>query len=219
MAISLGDQVPNFEADTTQGSINFYQWAGDSWVVLVSHPNQFRPVCATALGELAKLSDEFERRNIKVLIVSCAPMSSFDQWSNDVLDTQGVAIQHPVVIDSSARIATMYGMIHPGMSETVPMRVTMIVSPDKRLRVDMALPSSLGRNFNEILRLCDSLQLTERYDVATPAGWQWGDDVIIVPGMSTEEANKKFPGGWDEQRSYLRVVKQPGESGTSGPRP
>lgn len=210
MTLTLGQQVPNFHADTTQGSIDFYEWAAQSWVLLVSHPKQFRPVCATELAQLARLSGEFSKRNIKVLALNADSLQGAERWAVDILETQGVAVNFPVIFDPERRIASMYGMMHPEMSAVAPMRTTFIISPDKHLRVTLALPSSLGRDFNDVLRMCDSLQLTDTYKVATPAGWQSGDDVIIVPGMSEEEAKLRFPDGWHEKRPYLRMVPQPG---------
>ena len=218
MAIRLGDTAPDFTAETTEGTINFHEWLGDSWGVLFSHPKDFTPVCTTELGECARIKPEFDRRNVKIIGLSVDPIDSHKGWAKDIEETQGAALNFPVIADPDRKIADMYDMIHPNASDTFTVRSVYIIGPDKKVKLMLTYPASTGRNFNEILRVIDSLQLTANYSVATPANWKDGDDVIIVPSMSDEEANEKFPAGWKPVKPYLRVTPQPNkkEAATSG---
>ena len=218
MAIRLGDTAPDFTAETTEGTINFHEWLGDSWGVLFSHPKDFTPVCTTELGECARIKPEFDRRNVKIIGLSVDPIDSHKGWAKDIEETQGAALNFPVIADPDRKIADMYDMIHPNASDTFTVRSVYIIGPDKKVKLMLTYPASTGRNFNEILRVIDSLQLTANYSVATPANWKDGDDVIIVPSMSDEEAKEKFPAGWKPVKPYLRVTPQPNkkEAATSG---
>ena len=209
MTLQLGDTVPDFEADTTEGQIHFHDWIEGSWAVLFSHPKDFTPVCTTELGAVAKLKPEFDRRGVKVIGLSVDPVSEHKKWAEDIEETQGAALNFPLIADPDRTIADLYGMIHPNASDTLTVRSVYIVGPDKKLKLSLVYPASTGRNFDEILRAIDSLQLTANHSVATPADWKRGEDVIIVPSVSDEEAREKFPGGWKTVKPYLRVVPEP----------
>ncbi|HEY8509010.1 MAG TPA: peroxiredoxin [Steroidobacteraceae bacterium] len=209
MALQIGDTAPDFRAVTTAGTIQFHEWLGSSWGVLFSHPKDFTPVCTTELGYTEKLRPEFEKRNVKVIGLSVDPLEDHVRWSDDIEATQGARPRFPLIADPQREVATLYGMIHPNASTTLTVRSVFIIDPERKIRAMITYPASTGRNFDEILRVIDSLQLTDRFKVATPVNWKQGDDVIIVPSVSNEEAKKLFPEGWNEQRPYLRLVKQP----------
>ena len=209
MAVRLGDQAPDFTAETTEGTINFHEWLGDSWGVLFSHPKDFTPVCTTELGYVAKIKPEFDKRNVKVIGLSVDPLDSHSQWQKDIEETQGTAVNFPMIADADKAVSDKYDMIHPNASDTTTVRSVFVVGPDKNVKLTLTYPASTGRNFDELLRVIDSLQLTAYKKVATPANWKNGEDVIIVPSVSDEEAKELFPDGWDEQKPYLRVTKQP----------
>ncbi len=209
MALRLGDISPNFTAETTEGTIDFHEWLGNGWGVLFSHPKDFTPVCTTELGEAARLKPEFDRRNVKVIGLSVDPTDSHKRWAEDIRETQGSALNFPVIADPNHRVAELYDMIHPEISDVFTVRSVFIIGPDKKVKLMITYPASTGRNFDEILRVIDSLQLTANYSVATPVNWKDGDDVIIVPSLSDDAAKEKFPGGWKTIRPYLRLVPQP----------
>ncbi|MDQ1356834.1 MAG: thioredoxin-dependent peroxiredoxin [Acidimicrobiaceae bacterium] len=209
MAIQLGDIAPDFTADTTEGTVVFHEWLGDGWGVLFSHPKDFTPVCTTELGAVAKLKDEFEKRNTKVVAVSVDPLDSHERWISDIEETQGTTMNFPIIADPDRKVADLYGMIHPNASDTMTVRSVFVVGPDKKVKLTLTYPASTGRNFQELLRVLDSLQLTAGYSVATPADWKNGEDVIIVPAVSDEAAKEKFPKGWDAKKPYLRITPQP----------
>jgi len=209
MTLRIGDNAPDFEADTTAGRIRFHDWLGTAWGVLFSHPKDFTPVCTTELGYTAKLKSEFEKRNVKVIGLSVDPVESHVKWEKDIEETQGQAVNFPMIGDSDRSIATLYDMIHPNANDTMTVRSVFIVDPNNKVRLTITYPASTGRNFDEILRVIDSMQLTDKYKVATPVNWKNGDDVIIVPAVSNDDAKTLFPGGWDEKKPYLRLVKQP----------
>ena len=209
MAIRLGDTAPDFKADTTEGPIQFHDWIGDGWGVLFSHPKDFTPVCTTELGEVAKLKSEFDKRNVKVVGLSVDKVGDHKKWSEDIKETQGVAVNFPLIDDASRKVSDLYDMIHPEADDTMTVRSVFVIGPDKKVKLTITYPASTGRNFDEILRVIDSLQLTADYQVATPVNWKDGDDVIIVPAVSNEEAKKKFPKGFKEMKPYLRVTPQP----------
>lgn len=209
MAIRLGDIAPDFTAVTTEGTIRFHEWLGDSWGVLFSHPKDFTPVCTTELGSLAGLKKEFDKRNVKVVGLSVDPVDSHQRWAADIKETQGNALNFPVIADSDRKVSDLYDMIHPNANDTLTVRSVFVIGPDKKVKLTLTYPASTGRNFTELLRVIDSLQLTAKHSVATPANWTHGEDVIIVPSVSNEEAKKKFPGGWRELKPYLRLVPQP----------
>ena len=209
MTVQLGDVAPDFTADTTEGTINFHEWKDGSWAVLFSHPKDFTPVCTTELGYTAKLRSEFAARNVKVIGLSCDSVEDHRVWSQDILDTQGISPNFPMIGDPDATVANLYGMIHPNASDTMTVRSVFVIGPDNLVKLMITYPASTGRNFDEVLRVIDSLQLTAHHKVATPVNWQHGEDVIIVPALSNDEAAERFPGGWDEQKPYLRVVPQP----------
>jgi len=209
MSLRLGDTVPNFTASTTEGEINFYEYLGDGWGVLFSHPADYTPVCTTELGKTALLKDEFAKRNVKVLAVSVDPMDKHMGWRNDINETQNCNVDFPIIADDNRNVSTLYDMIHPNASETFTVRSLFIIGPDKKLKLSLTYPASTGRNFNEVLRVIDSLQLTANYSVATPADWNHGEDVIVVPAVSTEDAMKKFPKGVKIVKPYLRYTPQP----------
>ena len=210
MALQLNDAAPDFTQESTQGPISFHDWAGDSWVVLFSHPKDFTPVCTTELGVVAKLKPEFDRRNVKVIGLSVDPADSHAGWAKDIEETQGAALNFPLIADHDRKVSDLYGMIHPNASDTMTVRSVFVIDPQKKVRLTLTYPAATGRNFDELLRVIDSLQLTDNHKVATPANWRQGGDVIIVPSVSDEAAKELFPGGWDTQKPYLRVVKQPG---------
>ena len=209
MAVRLGDDAPNFTADTTEGELNFYDWKGDSWAVLFSHPKDFTPVCTTELGTVARLKPEFDKRNVKVIGLSVDPVDSHSKWADDIAETQGTAVNFPMIGDPERKVADLYDMIHPNASDTMTVRSVFVIGPDKKVKLTLTYPASTGRNFDEILRVIDSLQLTANYKVATPANWKDGEDVIIVPAVSDEDAKALFPDGWDAKKPYLRVTPQP----------
>jgi thioredoxin-dependent peroxiredoxin len=209
MALRLGDVAPNFKAQTTAGEIDFYEYLGDSWGILFSHPADFTPVCTTELGKTALLKDEFERRNVKILAVSVDPLDRHKGWVNDINETQNVEVNFPIIADSDRTVSSLYDMIHPNASETFTVRSLFVIGPDKKVKLMITYPASTGRNFNEVLRVVESLQLTASFGVATPADWKHGDDVIVVPAVSTEDAIKKFPKGVKVVKPYLRYTPQP----------
>ncbi len=210
MAIRLGDTAPNFTAETTQGTITFHDWLGDSWGVLFSHPKDFTPVCTTELGAVAHLADEFARRNVKVIGLSVDPVESHVTWEADIAETQGAEVNFPMIGDPDRVVADLYDMIHPNANDTLTVRSVFVIAPDKSVKLTLTYPASTGRNFDEILRVIDSLQLTAAHKVATPANWTDGDDVIIGSAVTDEEATTLFPQGWTTVKSYLRVLPQPG---------
>jgi alkyl hydroperoxide reductase subunit AhpC len=209
MSLRLGDTAPNFVAQTTEGEIDFHQYLGDSWGVLFSHPADFTPVCTTELGKTAKLQDEFKKRNVKVLAVSVDALDKHFSWRNDINETQGCSVNFPIIADENRVVANAYDMIHPNASETFTVRSLFVIGSDKKVKLIITYPASTGRNFNEVLRVIDSLQLTAKYSVATPADWQQGEDVIVVPSISTEDAKLKFAKGITEVKPYLRYTPQP----------
>jgi thioredoxin-dependent peroxiredoxin len=209
MALQLGDDVPDFTAETTEGQIRFHEWLGNSWGVLFSHPKDFTPVCTTELGRVAQLKPEFEKRNVKVIGLSVDPTSSHTEWSKDIKDTTGHAPNFPLIADPDKKVANLYGMIHPNASDTFTVRSVFVIGPDKKLKLSLTYPASTGRNFDELLRVIDSLQLTAKHKVATPSDWKQGEDVIIVPSVNDADAKQLFPNGWKTVKPYLRVVPQP----------
>jgi alkyl hydroperoxide reductase subunit AhpC len=209
MALHLGDTAPDFKATTTIGDINFHDYLGNSWGVLFSHPADYTPVCTTELGRTAQLKDEFARRNVKVLAVSVDPLDKHQGWVNDINETQHTTVDFPIIADADRNVATLYDMIHPNASATATVRSLFIIGPDKKLKLSITYPASTGRNFTEVLRVIDSLQLTADYSVATPADWKHGEDVIVVPAVSTEDALTKFPKGLNIIKPYLRYTPQP----------
>jgi len=209
MTLQIGDVAPDFNANTTAGPIQFHAWLGDSWGVLFSHPKDFTPVCTTELGYTEKLRPQFEQRNVKVIGLSVDPVDDHERWAADIEATQGAKPRFPLIGDADRSVSNLYGMLHPKADSTFTVRSVFIIDPSKKVRAMITYPASTGRNFDEILRVIDSLQLTDKHKVATPVNWKPGDDVIIVPSLSTDEAKKLFPAGWNEQRPYLRLVKQP----------
>ncbi|MEX2219326.1 MAG: peroxiredoxin [Phycisphaerales bacterium] len=209
MAIQLGDVAPDFEQQSTMGPIRFHQWLGDSWGVLFSHPRNYTPVCTTELGEVAKIKGEFDKRNVKVIGLSVDAVKDHEGWAKDIEETQGARLNFPLLADADRRVASLYGMIHPNASDTMTVRSVFIIGPDKRVKLTLTYPASTGRNFDEVLRVIDSLQLTAKYKVATPVNWKYGQDCIIVPAVSDEEADKAFPRGYTKLKPYLRVTPQP----------
>jgi alkyl hydroperoxide reductase subunit AhpC len=209
MSLRLGDIAPNFKARTTAGDIDFYEYLGDGWGILFSHPADFTPVCTTELGKTAKLQEEFSKRNAKVLALSVDPLDKHHGWIGDINETQNVTVDFPIIADEDKSIANLYGMIHPNASETFTVRSLFIIGPDKKIKLMITYPASTGRNFHEVLRVLDSLQLTANYSVATPADWKEGEDVIVVPAVSTEAAMEKFPKGVKIVKPYLRYTPQP----------
>jgi alkyl hydroperoxide reductase subunit AhpC len=209
MSLRLGDIAPNFQAKTTAGDLDFYEYLGTSWGVLFSHPADFTPVCTTELGKTAHLQDEFAKRNVKVLAVSVDPLDKHHGWIKDINETQNVSVGFPIIADEDRQVANLYGMIHPNASETFTVRSLFIIGPDKKIKLTITYPASTGRNFVEVLRVIDSLQLTAKHSVATPADWKHGEDVIVVPAISTDDAIKKFPKGVKIVKPYLRYTPQP----------
>ncbi len=209
MSLRLGDMAPNFKASTTEGEIDFYEYLGDSWGVLFSHPADYTPVCTTELGKTALLKNEFEKRNVKVIAVSVDPLEKHMGWRNDINETQNCNVDFPIIADEDRKVSDLYGMIHPNASETFTVRSLFVIGPDKKVKLMIIYPASTGRNFFEVLRVIDSLQLTANYSVATPADWQHGEDVIVVPAVSTEDAMKKFQKGVKIVKPYLRYTPQP----------
>jgi alkyl hydroperoxide reductase subunit AhpC len=209
MGLHLGDDVPNFKAFTTLGEIDFYEYLGDAWGVLFSHPADFTPVCTTELGRTALLKEEFAKRNVKVLAVSVDPLDKHNEWIGDINETQDCRVDFPIIADEDRKVAHLYDMIHPNASATFTVRSLFVIGPDKKLKLSITYPASTGRNFIEVLRVIDSLQLTAKYSVATPADWKHGEDVIVVPAVSTEDAVKKFPKGVKVIKPYLRYTPEP----------
>jgi alkyl hydroperoxide reductase subunit AhpC len=209
MSLRLGDIAPNFTAETTAGKIDFYEFLGDGWGVLFSHPADFTPVCTTELGKTALLQEEFAKRNVKVLAVSVDPLDKHIGWVKDINETQNTDVRFPLIADPDRKVATAYGMIHPNASENFTVRSLFVIGPDKKIKLTITYPASTGRNFQEVLRVIDSLQLTANYSVATPADWKATEDVIVVPSVSNEDAQKKFPKGVKIVKPYLRYTPQP----------
>ena len=209
MTIRLGDAAPDFTAETTEGTIEFHQWLGGGWGILFSHPKDYTPVCTTELGRVANLKGEFEKRNVKVIAVSVDPLESHKGWINDINETQSCTMNYPIIADPDRNVATMYGMIHPNALDNLTVRSVFIIGPDKKVKLQLTYPASTGRNFDEILRVIDSLQLTANYQVATPADWKQGDDCVVVPAIKTEDIPAKFPKGFKEVKPYLRMTPQP----------
>jgi len=218
MALHIGEEVPNFTAETTEGKINFHEWLGGGWAILFSHPKDFTPVCTTELGYMASLKPEFEKRNCKVMGLSIDSVSDHQKWSKDIEETQGHAVNFPIVGDFDLKVAKAFDMIHPSASGTAEgrtaadnstVRSVFIIGPDKKIKLMLTYPMTTGRNFDEVLRVLDSMQLTAKHQVATPVNWKHGDDVIIVPSVSNEDAQKKYPGGWKTVKPYLRLVAPP----------
>lgn len=209
MSLRLGDIAPNFKAQTTAGEVDFYEYLGDGWGILFSHPADYTPVCTTELGKTAQLQEEFRRRNTKVLAVSVDPLDKHEGWVKDINETQHTTVNFPIIADPDRKVADLYGMIHPNSSENFTVRSLFIIGPDKKVKLMITYPASTGRNFHEVLRVLDSLQLTADYSVATPADWNRGEDVIVVTAVSTEDAIKKFPKGVKVVKPYLRYTPQP----------
>jgi alkyl hydroperoxide reductase subunit AhpC len=209
MSLRLGDTAPDFTAETTQGPVKFHDWIGDSWAILFSHPRDYTPVCTTELGYVARLKGEFDKRGVKCMGLSIDPVDSHKGWMNDIKETQGYLPTFPVVADPERKVANLYGMMHPAHDEVYTVRTVFVIDPKKKIRLMITYPQTTGRNFDEILRVIDSLQLTDGYRVATPVNWKQGEDVIIVPAVSDEEAKSKFPKGWKTLKPYLRLTPQP----------
>ena len=218
MALQIGETVPDFQAETTEGTINFHDWIGESWAILFSHPKDFTPVCSTELGYMAKLKPEFDKRNCKILGISVDPVDDHEKWAKDIEDITGFAPNYPLIGDSDLKVAKLYGMLPAGAGDSSEgrtaadnqtVRNVFVIGPDKKVKLILAYPMSTGRNFDEILRVLDSIQLTAKHQVATPVNWQNGEDVIIVPAVSDEAAKEKYPDGWEAPKPYLRYVPQP----------
>ncbi|HUG52094.1 MAG TPA: peroxiredoxin [Vicinamibacteria bacterium] len=216
MSIRIGDEAPNFKAETTQGPIDFHEWIGDGYAILFSHPKDFTPVCTTELGYMARLSPEFKKRNTKVIGLSIDPVDDHQRWAKDIEETQGAAPDYPIIGDSDLAVAKLYDMIHPNASggkrtaaDNATVRSVFVVGPDKKIKLTLTYPMTTGRNFDEVLRVVDSIQLTAKHKVATPVNWKPGEDVIIAGSVSDDEARQKYPGGWKSPRPYLRIVPQP----------
>lgn len=209
MALQLGDVAPDFTAETTEGTIRFHEYLGGSWGVLFSHPKDFTPVCTTELGEAARLKSEFDKRGTKIVGVSVDPVSSHKEWEKDIEETQGQAVNYPIIGDPDRTVADLYGMIHPNELETLTVRSVFFIGPDKKVKATITYPASTGRNFDEILRVLDSLQLTAGYSVSTPVNWNDGDEVIIAPAIPDDEAKERFPKGFRTLKPYLRLTPQP----------
>jgi thioredoxin-dependent peroxiredoxin len=209
MSLRLGDTAPDFTAETTQGPIRFHDWIGDSWAILFSHPRDFTPVCTTELGYVARLKPELDRRGVKAIGLSIDPVDAHARWSHDIESTQGQAPNFPIIADSDRKVAHLYGMIHPAHDEVYTVRTVFVIDPRKKIRLLITYPQTTGRNFDEILRVIDSLQLTDAHKVATPVNWKQGDEVIIVPALTDAEAKERFPTGWRALTPYLRLTKQP----------
>ncbi|MCG8390700.1 MAG: peroxiredoxin [Cytophagales bacterium] len=207
--LRLGDQAPNFTAMSTAGEINFHQWLGDSWGVLFSHPADYTPVCTTELGATARMKDQFEKRNVKVIALSVDGLESHRGWINDINETQNTSVNFPIIADDTRYVALLYDMIHPRADDKMTVRSVYVIGPDKKIKLMITYPASTGRNFNEILRVIDSLQLTTYQKLATPVNWQQGEDCVILPSISNEEATELFPKGFEEVKPYLRLTPQP----------
>jgi alkyl hydroperoxide reductase subunit AhpC len=216
MTIRLGDEAPDFQAETTEGPISFHEWLGNSWGVLFSHPKDYTPVCTTELGMAARMKPDFDKRNVKVIGLSVDPLDSHGGWAKDIEETQGTALNFPLIADPDRKVANLYDMIHPNASETVTVRSVYVIGPDKKVKLMITYPASTGRNFDELLRVIDSLQLTSEYSVATPVNWKDGDDCIIVPSITDEQAKEKFPAGWNAVKPYLRITRQPNKMDAAG---
>ena len=221
MALHIGDEAPNFTAQTTEGTIDFHEWIGNSWAILFSHPKDFTPVCTTELGYMAGLKPEFDKRNCKIIGLSNDSVEDHDEWAKDIEETQGHALNYPLIGDTDLKVAKLYDMIHPNASgdpktrtpaDNATIRSVFVVGPDKKIKLTITYPMSTGRNFDEVLRVLDSIQLTADHQVATPVNWKQGEDVIIVPAVSDDDAREKFPDGWEAPRPYLRIVPQPGSN-------
>jgi thioredoxin-dependent peroxiredoxin len=209
MVLQLGDVAPDFTTDTTEGEIKFHEWLGDDWGVLFSHPKDFTPVCTTELGAVAKLKGEFDKRGAKVIAISVDTREHHEGWIPDINETQDTTVNFPIIADPDRTVADLYGMIPPNAGDTVTVRSVFVIGPDKKVKLTITYPQSTGRNFDEILRVIDSLQLTANYQVATPVNWKQGEDVVIIPAVSDEAAKEKFPKGWNAPRPYLRLTPQP----------
>ena len=209
MAVQLGDEAPDFSAETTAGPINFHEWLGDSWGVLFSHPADFTPVCTTELGAVANIEEEFKKRGVKIIALSVNSVDDHEGWIADINETQNAEVAFPMIADPERKVSQLYDMIHPNALDNMTVRSVFVIGPDKKVKLTLTYPASTGRNFDEILRVIDSLQLTANYSVATPANWQDGDDCIVVPALSDEEATEKFPQGFTAVKPYLRVTPQP----------
>jgi len=209
MAIRLGDTAPDFTAETTEGTINFHEWLGEGWGVLFSHPKDYTPVCTTELGRVANLMDEFKKRNVKVLALSVDGVEDHKGWIKDINETQSCTVNYPLIADPDKKVATLYDMIHPNALNNLTVRSVFIIGPDKAVKLSLTYPASTGRNFDEILRVIDSLQLTANYSVATPVDWKQGDDCVVVPAIETKDIPAKFPKGFTEVKPYLRMTPQP----------
>jgi alkyl hydroperoxide reductase subunit AhpC len=209
MSLDLGDLAPDFTQESTEGTIRFHEWLGDSWGVLFSHPADFTPVCTTELGMVAHLKDEFAERNTKVIGLSVDPLDKHNGWADDIAETQGARLNFPLLADADRSVSELYGMIHPNADSTATVRSVFVIDPNKKVRLTLTYPAPTGRNFDEILRVIDSLQLTEYEKVATPVNWKDGDDVVILPSITNEEADKMFPRGYKELKPYLRMTPQP----------
>lgn len=209
MALRLGDEAPDFTATTTEGTVHFHEWLGNNWGILFSHPADFTPVCTTELGAMSKIKSEFEKRNIKVIAISVDPLDSHKRWIADINETQQASVNFPMIADEDKKVVTLYDMIHPNASDKMTVRSVFVIGPDKKIKLMITYPASTGRNFDEILRAVDSLQLTSGYSVATPVNWKQGEDCIIVNSVSDEDAAKKFPKGFKKIKPYLRYTPQP----------
>ncbi|TGN19597.1 peroxiredoxin [Leptospira idonii] len=209
MALRLGDEAPNFQAETSEGKIDFHQYLGNGWGILFSHPKDYTPVCTTELGYVSKIKPEFEKRNVKVIALSVDPVDSHKGWISDINETQNTTVNYPIIADADKKVSNLYDMIHPNASETTTVRSVFVIGPDKKVKLTLTYPASTGRNFDELLRVIDSLQLTSNFSVATPANWKDGEDTIIVPSVSDEDAKKKFPKGFRTIKPYLRYTPQP----------
>ena len=209
MPLELGDEAPNFTAQTTAGEINFHQWLGDGWGIFFSHPADYTPVCTTELGQAAKMKQEFDKRNVKMIAISVDPLDSHKGWINDINETQRTTMNYPIIADPDKKVATMYDMIHPNALDNMTVRSVFVIGPDKKIKLTLTYPASCGRNFDELLRVIDSLQLTSKFKVATPANWKDGEDCIITPAVSNDEAKTLFPKGFKTVKPYLRYTPQP----------
>jgi len=209
MSLRLGDVAPDFVAETTEGTIKFYEWLGNSWGVLFSHPADFTPVCTTELGAVAKLRAEFDKRNVKVMALSADPIDAHKKWIGDINETQKTVVNYPLIADPEFKIANLYGMVHPNVTDKFTVRSVFVIGPDKKVKLTITYPASTGRNFDEILRVIDSLQLTANYSVATPVNWKHGEDVVIAPSIPDADVPAKFPKGHNRIKPYLRMTPQP----------
>jgi len=209
MALRLGDTAPNFSAETTHGEINFHDWLGDSWGILFSHPKDYTPVCTTELGYMSKIKPEFDKRNVKILALSVDQVDTHKGWIGDINETQNTIVNYPIIADTDRKVSNLYDMIHPNADDTLTVRSVFVIGPDKKIKLSITYPASTGRNFDEVLRVVDSLQLTSDYQVATPVNWKNGEDCIVVTSIPTEDILEKFPKGHREIKPYLRYTPQP----------